>query len=190
MDEEDNSKVSQLRPPKPKQLDPRLEEIRNLLKASETFEATTPGDGEVTQEEAISDENVIPDEDEFLKRFGAGFSWGLRHRRDLMRLKKEYDLSDGEIILFHRTGNLHRTPFGVDLSVNRWFTAWGAIQFMVFLGLTLFSLIVLWPQLNTLSMLALKGWAIIGFTSAVTWSIYALYLLPWRVFRRVEQQRS
>lgn len=178
MNDDDKPNVVPLRPPQAKKLNPQLEEIRRLLDVHEPAEPPTP------------DDEVIADEAKFRQRFGVGFSWGLRHRRDLMRLKREYDLSDGEIILFKRTGNLHRTPIGVELSVNGRFTIWGALQFATFTGFTLFSLFVLWPQLNTLSMLALKGWAVIGFTSAIAWAIYALYLLPWRVFRRVAQQRA
>ena len=176
MSDLEDPKVVPLHPPKPpKPLDPRLEELLKAL------------DGHEPPEPPSYDEEIIVDEAKFRRRFG--FSWGLRHRRDLMRLKAEYDLSDSEIIFFKRTGNLHRTPVGVQLSINYWVTFWGLLQFAVFAGLALLLLIVLWPQLGELSMKAIKGWALLGFLFAISTAVYVLYLLPWKISRRVTQQR-
>lgn len=177
MSDPEDPKVVSLHPPKPpKPLHPGLEELLKALDEHEPREPPSP------------DEDVIADEAKFKRRFG--FSWGLRHRRDLMRLKAEYDLSDGEIIFFKRTGNLRRTPVGVQLSINYWVTSWGALQFAAFSGLAVILLIVLWPQLGELSTKALKGWALLGFLFAISTSVYVLYLLPWQIFRRVVQQRA
>ncbi len=167
-------KVVPLRPSQPSpQLDPRLEEIRQLLSESEPID---------TQ---YSDDEVIKDEHKFRRRFGLGFHWNHRDRRGLIELKRQYDLTDREIRLFHYTGNLRKTIFGVVLTANRWVALWGGVQ-LAFFGLLFVTLFLsLWPRFWTEPSQTVKPLMalIVLLLSCVV--IYWLYVKPWLVQRQL-----
>ncbi len=175
---EDEGKVVPLRPPEsPEQRDPRLEElIRELRQA-------------VPIDNKFSDAEVIEDEEKFRKRFGIGFRWNRRDREGLIALKVLYDLTDDEIRHFHYTRNLQRTPFGVRLIANRWLALYGWFQLTVFAPLALALLIVTVPNAILTPSKAIEPTLWLMALVLLCFTIYWLYIQPWRVQCRVERDR-
>lgn len=175
-------KVVPLRPDKSERaserLDPRLEEMRRILAQSD------PVDG------SYSDEEVIDDEGKFRKRFGPGFRWNRRDRLGLIALKQRYDLTDPEIQLFHYTGNLQRSMFGVRLRASPWVALWGGVQIAVFGAMFLALLLVAWPNFVSAPAKAVKP--ALGLVGLLTfcWALYWLYVKPWLLRRRKERERG
>ena len=170
-------KVVPLRPANDrKKLPPKLEEIRKLLGES------TPAGAVPTDEEAIRDPAA------FRRRFGPGFDWSRRHRESLILLMHDKGLTDNEVKLFRHTGNLHRTAFSVRLSVNPWVTLWGGSNFAFFTFVLGLLLIVLWPQISTLSVQALKGWGLLAGLGLLCAGLYVAFILPWLIERRTEKE--
>ncbi len=155
-------------------LDDALEELRRLLQETEPLD------------DELSDAEVIRDEKQFRRRFGSGFDWPKRDRIALIALKHEKDLTDAEIKLFRRTGNLSRGPFGVRLTASRWAAWFGWFQLAYLTPL----LLVLLAGLNAnmfrdpgramLVIVLLCG--VIGFCIA----IYLLYIKPWLIQKRTQ----
>lgn len=177
-DSKTRSKVVPLCPTKtespPARLDPRLDEMRRILAQAE------PLDG------AYSDDEVIADEGKFRKRFGPGFHWNRRDRIGLITLKKRYDLTDPEIKLFHYTGNLHRSVFGVRLTASPWIALWGCVQITVFGLLFLALLLAAWPNLVSRPAKAMKPVLALLALFAFCCALYWLYVKPWLLRRRKE----
>lgn len=176
------SKVVRLRPDKPvrppERLDPRLDELRRLLAQSEPISGP------------YSDEEVIDDEDKFRKRFGPGFRWSRRDRTGLIALKTRYDLTDSEIKLFHYTGNLHRSVFGVRLTTSSWIAIGGGVHLAILgpmLLLLLAGTMLDWRAETSIVLSRLM--AILGL-STICYGIYWLYVKPWRIQRRKEREQS
>lgn len=177
MSDQNDKKVVPLPPPRQRPpLDPKLEEIRQLLQ-----EATPLGDD-------LSDEVVIRDRPSFRRRFGPGFDWSPSHREALIRLIHEKGLTDIEVKLFRHTGNLIRTPFGVHLGAKRWMAVIGVFQITLFASIFAVTLGVVWPYLFALTDKALKGWVLIAGLAALCYALYLTFILPWRIQRRTEQQ--
>lgn len=172
------SKVVPIRPGQPEvSLDPRLEEIRQLLRDIEPL-----GD-------ELSDDRVIEDEKFFRKRFGIGFDWPRRHRLALIELKRDKDLTDAEIKLFRHTGNLRRTPFGVHLGASRWVALWGGFQLALFGILIVGIVIPLAPLVAGSPIKALKLGGVAVTLVSLCWVIYLFYIAPWRIQRRTERRQ-
>jgi len=168
-------KVVRLHPPRQRPpLDPRLEEIRQLLQEA------TPLDDD------LSDEVVIRDNESFRRRFGPGFDWPRFQREALIRLIHEKDLTDSEVKLFRHTGNLIRTPFGVYLGAKRWMAVIGVFQITLFASIFAVTLGVVWPYLFALTDKALKGWVLIAGLAALCYALYLTFILPWTIQRRTE----
>lgn len=173
----EESKVVPIRPNQPRpRLDPRLEEMRHLLRDIEPL-----GD-------ELSGERVIEDEKLFRKRFGIGFDWPRRHRQALIELKHDKDLTDAEIKLFRHTGNLRRTPFGVHLGASRWVALWGGLQLALFGTLLVGVVIPLAPLVAGSPIKALKLGGVAITLVSLCWVIYLFYIAPWRIQRRTEQR--
>ncbi len=155
-------------------LDDALEELRRLLQETEPID------------DALSDNEVIRDEKQFRLRFGPGFDWPKRDRIALIALKHEKDLTDAEIKLFRRTGNLSRGPFGVRLTANRWMAWFGWLQLAYFAALLLaviagLNVGMLQSPSRTLGVAVLLL-ALAGFC----FTIYLMYIKPWMVQKRTE----
>ena len=177
-----SQKVVPIRPRARKPLgDSRLEEIRRLL--GESVPDPDPLD------DGQSDARVIEDEEAFRRRFGLGFDWPRRHREALILLKREKDLTDSEIRLFRHTGNLKRTPFGVELAANRWVALWGGLQLVLFGTLFGALCIAAMPNLMVNPVKALRAVIGLGGLLALCYAIFWLYIKPWIVQRRVETVR-
>lgn len=180
-------KVVPLRPePAKSRLPTRLEEMRQILREAESEPELkrTPDDDE------LSDEQVIAKEWKFRKRFGPGFTWNRRHRKALIELKHELDLTDPEIRLFYWSGNLRRTPFGVTLSANIWVALWGGVLLALFAVLFLALLIASWPNLHGATPVTLRAVTGLTFLGALCFIIYWFHIEPWRIQRRVERQQG
>ncbi len=80
--------------------DPRLAEWIEIL-------------GDAAPKRRDPDDPFIEDEDAFHRRFGIGFRWPRGHRKSLLDLKRDLDLTDGEIRQLRYGGNLRRTAAGV-----------------------------------------------------------------------------
>jgi hypothetical protein len=174
-----DAKIVLLRPAtSPPPLDPRLEELRNILSQAQ------PIDSE------FSDDEVIQDEDKFRRRFGPGFRWNRRHREALMRLKRHYDLTDPEIKLFQHTGNLRRTPFGVQLAASPWIALWGGVQLAVFGLLFLALLFATLPNLVGAPSKAAKPLLGLGGLLLFCYNLYWFYIKPWRLQRQLDRERT
>lgn len=171
-------------PPKPR-LPPRLEEMRQILKEAEAEPEVKPP----PEDDELSDERVIASEKKFRKRFGPGFTWNTFHRKALIKLKHEKDLTDPEIRLFHWSGNLRRTPFGVTLSASIWVALWGGVALTPFVLLFLALLIAAWPNLHGATLFALRAVIALSVLGAFCYGIYWFHIEPWRVQRRVERQQ-
>lgn len=175
-------KVVPLRPETPKppseKLDPRLEELRNILAQSQ------PIDG------AYTDDEVVNDEDKFRKRFGPGFRWSRRDRAGLIALKSRYDLTDSEIRLFHHTGNLHRSVFGVQLNASSWFAMWGGVQLAIFGPILLLLMAATIFGEGAAATVLLKRLIVLLCLSAVCYGIYWVYVKPWRIQRQKQRERD
>ena len=137
-----------------------------------------------------SDSDVIDDEGKFRKRFGPGFRWNRRDRIGLIALKQRYDLTDPEIQLFHYTGNLQRSMFGVHLRASPWVALWGGVQIAVFGVLFLALLLVAWPSFVFAPATAFKP--ALGLVGLLTfcWALHWLYVKPWLLRRRKERERG
>ena len=157
-------------------LDPRLEELRKILRESDVVLA----DGD------LSDAIVVSDEAKFRQRFGHRFDWGRRHREALIRLKQEKDLTDAEIKLFRHTGNLRRTAHGVRLDASPWVAMWGGMQ-MLCLG-TLLSVTVLagWHNLLFAPLRYLEAWLTLLGIATLCCLLYWSQIKPWLVHRRLQ----
>ena len=178
---ERRDEVVPLRPEKsdpPQRLDPRLEEMRRILAQSEPLDGT------------YSDEEVIADEGKFRKRFGPGFRWNRRDRIGLIALKKRYDLTDPEIKLFQHTGNLRRTPFGVQLSASPWIALWGGVQLAVFSLFFLALMFAALPNLGAAPSKAVKPLLGLGGLLLFCYLLYWFYIKPWRLQRRLDRERT
>lgn len=179
---ETRAKVVPLHPeksePPPERLDPRLEEMRRILAQSEPLDGT------------YSDEEVIADEKKFRKRFGPGFYWNRRDRIGLIALKNRYDLTDPEIKMFHYTGNLHHSVFGVRLTASPWVALWGGAQLAVF-GLLFVALLgAALPALTSGSTKALKPVLALIALFGFCYTLYWFYVKPWLLRRRKERERD
>lgn len=155
-------------------LDPRLEELRDILIAAE------PIDG------VPSDEKVVEDEHAFQHRFGRGFYWNRRQREALIRLKREKELTDSEIKLFRRTGNLRPTITGVRLSTSGWAVFWGGTQILY---ISLFILVVLdlmWLHRTAPAGMLLRAGGLAAALGALSYLIYWTHIKPWRIRRHAE----
>lgn len=170
------SKVLPIRPPEKKSLGhPRLDEIRQLLHEAEP--ASDP-------EDDLSDDNVIRSRTAFRRRFGIGFDWLPHHRRALIALLLDKGLTDREVKMFRHTGNLKRTPLGVELTANRWIALWGGLQMVTF-G-TLFGALVIAAVPNVIAdpVRALRALIVLGGIAALCYAIFWLYIKPWIVQQR------
>lgn len=172
-------------PPKPR-LPPRLEEMRQILKEAETEPEVTSA----LVDDDLSDERVIANEGKFRKRFGPGFTWNSFHRKALIELKHEKDLTDPEIRLFHWSGNLRRTPFGVTLAASGWIALWGGVLLTPFLMLFLALLIAAWPNLHGATLVALQAVIGLSLLGVLCYAIYWFHIEPWRIQRRAERQKG
>jgi hypothetical protein len=161
-------------------LSPRLQELREILANADPHpEAAT---------QVPSDQEVIDDEHAFRRRFGLGFSWPRIHREALIKLKREFDLTDREIRLFRHTGNLKRTPTGVYLDANRWVAAWGWAQLAFFGSLLVVLALVTWPNLVSANPHAWKAVGSMVGIALFCWLIYLTFVKPWTIRRRFAAQ--
>lgn len=176
------STVVHLRPDKPvrptERLDPRLDELRRLLAQS------------VPISRSYSDEEVIDDEGKFRKRFGPGFQWSRRDRAGLIALKTRYDLTDSEIKLFHYTGNLHRSVFGVRLTASSWIAIGGGIHLAILVPMLLLLLAGIMLDWRSETSIVLSRLVVILGLASLCYGIYWLYVKPWRIQRRKEREQS
>lgn len=130
-----------------------------------------------------TDEKLVEDEVAFQQRFG--FDWPRVHRRELLWLKRDLDLTDAEIRLLQRTGNFILEPSCVRLDVKRWqyLFGWAQIGCLgVFIGLPILLAIasqrVLLPW--RWIVLALLSFGAYG----VGRGLYYLYIRPYQILRR------
>lgn len=158
-------------------LDPRLEELRRILQEAEPV----PGN------DAMSDERVIEDGHAFRQRFGYGFDWPRRHREALIQLKHEKKLTDAEIKLFRRTGNLLRTPLGIKLAATRGVALAGAAQLAMWIAVIVVLITASLLSWGTPTFKPYKAIVLFGLLLVLCYGIYWLHLKPWFIQRRVEQ---
>lgn len=158
-------------------LSPGLEEVRRLLQEVEPAPDNGP----------MSDASVIEDGYVFRQRFGYGFNWSRRHREALIQLKHEKELTDAEIKLFRRTGNLLRTPLGIKLTADNWVAVWGILQLAIWIGALIALLVASLLDWETPSFRPYKAAALSGALLAFCYAIYWLHIKPWFIQRRVEQ---
>lgn len=139
-------------------------------------------------DDELPDELVIRDRTSFRRRFGPGFDWPRRQREALVRLIHEKDLTDSEIKLFRRTGNLIRTPFGVRLAAsNKWVLLIGVVQLVLFTLMLAGTLAIVWPHLFALNQKAVSAWGLVISFAAFCVCFYLVYILPWLILRRTER---
>ncbi|MEL0028196.1 MAG: hypothetical protein VW625_05975 [Perlucidibaca sp.] len=171
-----NVRALPTRPPRAK-LDPRLEELRSILQASEPAEV--PAD---------SDAALINDGYLFQKRFGPGFNWPRRHRMALLKLIQQTGLSDREVRLFRHTGNLRRTPRSVELAATGGMALIGASQIGFWGGFALMLAIALALDFGSSSRLPLRVVAAVAVLSGASYLLYICSIKPWITQRRIEQR--
>lgn len=114
-----------------------------------------------------------------------GFVWGARARQALLRFQDELDLSDREVRLFHRTGNLQlRSGNEIVLTANRYLAAFGRLQIL--------GILLLYSTMIALAMNAaqtfLQGVVLMGLAScifAVAFGLHKLFVEPWQIKKRV-----
>ncbi|MDP1541659.1 MAG: hypothetical protein Q8L99_00730 [Polycyclovorans sp.] len=191
-DSSQRPKVIPIRPTEKASLGhPRLDEIRQLLDESEPVAAPPldPAPG-LDPEDDLSDENVIRYRGAFRRRFGIGFDWLPHHRRALIALLHEKGLTDREVKMFRHTGNLTRTPIGVELTANRWVALWGGLQLLTFAALFGALAIAAVPNLIADPIRALRAVAVLSGIAALCCTMFWLYIKPWIVQRRAGQRQS
>lgn len=163
---------------------PHLDEIRQLLNEAEPAPDPAPD-----PEDDLSDDNVIRSRAAFRRRFGIGFDWIPHHRRALITLQQAKGLTDREVKMFRHTGNLKRTPLGVELTANRWIALWGGLQMVTF-G-TLFGALVIAAVPNVIvdPVRALRALIVLGGIAVLCYAIFWLNIKPWIVKKRTETAR-
>lgn len=114
-----------------------------------------------------------------------GFVWGERARQALLQFQDEFDLSDREVRLFHKTGNLQlRSGNEIVLTANRYLAAFGRLQILAIL-LVYGTMIVF--AMNVAETF-LQGVFLIGLASgvgAVAIGLHKLFVEPWEIKKRV-----
>lgn len=130
-----------------------------------------------------TDEKLVDDEVAFQQRFG--FDWPRVHRRELLWLKRDLDLTDAEIRLLQRTGNFVLEPSSVRLDVKRSHYLFGWAQIVclgVFIGVPI--LLVVGSQ----RLLLPWQWVVLALWSFGTYGVgrglHYLYVRPYQIFRR------
>lgn len=151
--------------------------------------APKPASKPLLDDDELSDEEVIAKEWKFRKRFGPGFTWNSLHRKALIELKHEKDLTDPEIRLFHWSGNLRRTPFGVTLSVSVWVALWGGVALAPFALLFLALLVAGRQNPGGDTLGGLRAGVAFSLLGAFCYGIYWSQIKPWRIKRRVDEQQ-
>jgi hypothetical protein len=152
-----------------------------------------PDDGAATEEASddrdLSDANVVKNERAFRRRFGPGFVWTRLHRTALIHLKNDKDLTDFELRLLHWSGSLKRTLTGVELAAHWWVALFGAFV-CCYVGLAFLAIFAMkWPAADGSLRGVFKTALGFGYLSALGLAVYAFYVHPWRIQRRVERQQ-
>lgn len=164
-------------------------EVQRVLDDVEPPSEETPRQA-VLDDHDLSDANVITNERAFRHRFGPGFIWTRAHRGALIQLKTDNDLTDFEIRLLHWSGSLRRTLSGVELAAHLLVALFGAFL----CGLVaLVSVAVLWVNWSSTDGSLLGFFRVVlrfGFVSMLGMTVYAFYVHPWRIQRRVELRQT
>jgi hypothetical protein len=152
------------------------ERVRNELAAH----------GEAPDELSDVDQRAADDEVIFRQRFG--FDWPRLHRRRLLWLKRDLDLTDVEIRLLQRTGNFVLDPGAVRVRARRWHWLWGWFQIWC---LGLFVGVPFAVVLSSKTLLLLPWqWAMLILWALGTWwvgrGIHWYWVRPFQIVRRTE----
>lgn len=134
-----------------------------------------------------SDENVVINPRAFRRRFGPGFKWTRLHRRLLIELIAEKDLTDFEVQLLHWSGSLKRTAESVEVSVHWTQALWGSIALFYWASVSLAPLLIAKMSLHQ-PWLAFQASATVACSALVGLGIYAFNIHPWRIQHRLELQ--
>lgn len=139
--------------------------------------------GQLSDALSPADEKLVEDEVAFQKRFG--FDWPRVHRRELLWLKRDLDLTDAEIRLLQRTGNFFLEPSSVRLDVKRWFYLVGWAQ-IVSLGVCIGVPIL--QVVGSQRFLLPSQWVILALWSLGAYGLgrglHYFYVRPYQIFRR------
>lgn len=172
------TKVVPIRPqPSNPPLDPRLEELRQILR-----------DSDVSTADDLCDEAVVNDKSKFRRRFGHGFDWRRRHREALIELKQEWDLTDREIRLFWQTGNLRRTTRGVKLTASPWAAAAGGLQLIYVVPLFSAAILAGWENLLFAPLRYIQVWLMLFGVAVYGFALYWSQIKPWLIQRRLRRE--
>lgn len=170
----------------------RLESIRREVQ--QVLDQVEPPDEEIEHEKVsddhdLSDANVIKNERAFGRRFGPGFIWTRLHRGALIQLKNDKDLTDFEIRLLHWSGSLQRTLTGVELAAHPFVALFG-VCLCGFVALVFLAVLLMkWPSADGSLLGFLRTVLGFGFITVLGMTVYAFYVHPWRIQRRVERQQ-
>ena len=162
---------------------PRIEQP--LSKHSEILSDLRSALHEFLDESAAQLPGGVPNgisEASFKARYG--FVWGARARQALLRFQDELDLSDREVRLFHRTGNLQlRSGNEIVLTANRYLAAFGRLQI---LGILLVYGTMIAFAMNVAETF-LQAVVLMGVASgvcAVAFGLHKLFVEPWEIKKR------
>lgn len=108
----------------------------------------------------------------------------------LIRLKHERDLTDREIKLLYRTGSLKRDAGIVHFLGSQTMAMAGGLQIaVIFMIFSLLILGVLAQQPLTLRQVVVSV-GIAAFLAALEWTLYRIYITPWRIYVRTQANTS
>ncbi len=177
--EDPETKVVPIRPqPSTPPLDPRLEELRQILRDSDIIAA----------DDELSDEAVVNDKSKFRRRFGRGFDWERPHREALIKLKREWDLTDREIRLFWETRNLRKTRRGVELTASPWAAVSGSLQLLYVVPLCMIAVLAGWQNLLFAPSRYLSAWLMLFGIAVYAVVLYWSQIKPWLVQRQLHRR--
>lgn len=165
------------------QLDRVEAEMREILGEAEPDDISCP-------DNLTRDHNAIDDERVFIHRFG--FDWPRSDRIGLIALKHRLDLTDREIRLLKRTGNLKRRQGMVTLRSTRWAAIFGrclaTFALFEFGTVMLLELLTIHHALSGLQVAKLYGMT--AFVLAMVWLVYLGYIKPWVIEQRVMKKTA
>lgn len=145
--------------------------------------------GEAPEQLSEADQRAVDDEEVFRQRFG--FDWPRLHRRRLLWLKRELDLTDMEIRLLQRTGNFVLDPGAVSVRARRWHWLWGWFQIWC-LGLVIGVPCAL--VLGSNELLLPWQWAVLILWGLGSWwlgrGIHWYWVRPFQIVRRTQAKTS